>query len=267
MTGTPIAGHVFWDADVFVLPLAALRPAAARAMLEYRLRRLPAARAEAAALGRPRARASPGSRPATGRRDPPRVTGSHGEVVPIATGPHEEHIVGGRGLGRRTTRPGPATRPSSTGRGRLVVDTARYWASRIRRRRRRGHLYGVMGPDEYHPVVDDNAFTNVMARWNLAAGAPTWSSAGPGETRPSPLARRSRDGLVDGCDPDRRLYEQFAGYFDLEPLLMPRSPRRRRADVVLGPERVAGSQIIKQADVLMLHHLVPEEVAPGLARP
>jgi len=26
---------------------------------------------------------------------------------------------------------------------------------------------GVIGPDEYHEHIDDNAFTNVMARWNI----------------------------------------------------------------------------------------------------
>ena len=52
LTGTAYRGHVFWDADVFVLPfLAATRPRAARAMLEYRVRRLPAARAAAKAAG------------------------------------------------------------------------------------------------------------------------------------------------------------------------------------------------------------------------
>ena len=29
------------------------------------------------------------------------------------------------------------------------------------------HIDGVIGPDEYHESVSDNAFTNVMARWNL----------------------------------------------------------------------------------------------------
>lgn len=42
--GNAYRGHVFWDGDVFVLPfLAATHPAFARAMLEYRVRRLPAA--------------------------------------------------------------------------------------------------------------------------------------------------------------------------------------------------------------------------------
>ena len=54
LTGTGYRGHVFWDADTFVLPfLAATHPAAARAMLEYRLRRLPAAM-EAAIAARSR---------------------------------------------------------------------------------------------------------------------------------------------------------------------------------------------------------------------
>ena len=57
LTGHAYEGHVFWDADVFVLPaLAAIRPASARAMLEYRIRRLPAARELAKAYGHAGAR-------------------------------------------------------------------------------------------------------------------------------------------------------------------------------------------------------------------
>ena len=35
------------------------------------------------------------------------------------------------------------------------------------------------------------------------------------------------------------------------------------ADLVIGRARVSGSQIVKQADVLMLHHLIPETMRPG----
>ena len=63
LTGPAYRGHVFWDADVFVLPfLAATHPPAARAMLEYRVRRLGAAQACRGAPKTGRARASPGSR-------------------------------------------------------------------------------------------------------------------------------------------------------------------------------------------------------------
>jgi trehalose/maltose hydrolase-like predicted phosphorylase len=53
LSGPAYGGHVFWDADVFVLPaLAAIRPAAARAMLEYRIRRSPGSRAVSTATPR-----------------------------------------------------------------------------------------------------------------------------------------------------------------------------------------------------------------------
>ena len=76
--------------------------------------------------------------------------------------------------------------------------------------------------------------------------------------------RALADGLVDGWDPGRGVYEQFAGYFDLESLLMSQIGAPPLAvDMVLGSERVAGSQLIKQADVLMLYHLVPDEMVPN----
>jgi trehalose/maltose hydrolase-like predicted phosphorylase len=119
-----------------------------------------------------------------------------------------------------------------------------------------------MGPDEYHEVVDDNAYTNVMARWNLREGAKLLLHSGGTEEARSWQAMA--DGLVDGWNPERGLYEQFAGYFDLEPLLMSQiAPPPAALEVLLGAKRVAGSQLIKQADVLMLHHLVPKEVVAG----
>ena len=52
LSGPAYKGHVFWDSEVFVLPFfAATRPAAARAMLAYRVERLPAAQAAAREAG------------------------------------------------------------------------------------------------------------------------------------------------------------------------------------------------------------------------
>jgi trehalose/maltose hydrolase-like predicted phosphorylase len=63
------------------------------------------------------------------------------------------------------------------------------------------------------------------------------------------------------------VHEQFAGYWDLEPLVADIAPRPYAADMLLGPERVAGSQLLKQPDVLMLHHMVPEELPDGSLGP
>jgi trehalose/maltose hydrolase-like predicted phosphorylase len=145
----------------------------------------------------------------------------------------------------------------------LLVETARYWASRIRvDGAGRAHIYGVIGPDEYHEPVDDNAFTNVLARWNLRRAAAAASDYVPDLELRHWL--QLADSLIDGYDPETGVYEQFAGFHRLEPLIVADIARRPiAADLLLGHERVAGAQVLKQADVLMLHHLVPEAVAPG----
>lgn len=266
LTGRAYGGHVFWDADVFVLPaLAAIRPAAARAMLEYRIRRLPSARTAAGRRGRPGARFPWESAGDGADVTPTHAPGRHGELVPIHTGEHQEHIVAdvawsacryAAWTGDTAFLPGPG-RP-------LLVETARYWASRIRLDvAGRAHLDDVMGPDEYHPVVDDNACTNVLCRWNLRRAADLVEATG-GDGGEAAEWRTLADALVDGYDPERGLHEQFAGYWRLEPLLATQvAPPPVAADLLLGADRVAGSQLIKQADVVMLHHLLPDEVVPG----
>jgi trehalose/maltose hydrolase-like predicted phosphorylase len=105
-----------------------------------------------------------------------------------------------------------------------------------------------------------------MARWNLVHAA---QHAGHLATR------AERDGwralahaLVDGYDAESGLYEQFRGYFALEPLLVRDiADPPVAADVLLGRERIARSQVIKQPDVLMLHQLVPGGVVAGSLRP
>ena len=268
LSGPGYRGHVFWDADVFVLPfLAATHPASARAMLEYRIRRLPAARAAAAALGRAGARF-----PWESARDGRDVTphsgkDQSGRVVPIRTGQLEEHIVADVAWGASTYVDWTGDLAFEAGPGReLFVETARYWASRIRLGSDgRAHIYGVTGPDEYHEPVDDNAFTNVMARWNLRRAAdavrdhPSDDLAADEVDDWLALA----DGLVDNYDPTSGVYEQFAGFRRLEPLIVADvAPRRPiAADLLLGRDRVRGAQVLKQADVLMLHHMIPEEVS------
>jgi trehalose/maltose hydrolase-like predicted phosphorylase len=154
----------------------------------------------------------------------------------------------------------------------LLVETARYWASRIRvESDGTAHIYGVIGPDEYHEPVDDNAFTNVIARWNLRRAAALIEAAVDG-TVSGDEVRHWRDlagALVDGYDPDTGIYEEFAGFYDLEPLIIEEvAPRRPiAADLLLGRQRVQGAQVVKQADVLMLHHLVPDEVEPDSLEP
>jgi trehalose/maltose hydrolase-like predicted phosphorylase len=148
----------------------------------------------------------------------------------------------------------------------ILVETARFWASRARiEADGRAHIRDVIGPDEYHETVDDNAYTNLMACWNLERAAEAISifeqerhwvklSARLNLAADEPAAWRRMAGLlVTGFDPDTGLFEQFEGYGKLEEVdtaghrgeLMP-------IDVWLGRERTRRSKVIKQADVVAL---------------
>jgi trehalose/maltose hydrolase-like predicted phosphorylase len=233
-------------------------------MLEYRLRRLDAARANAARLGRAGVRFPWESASAGVDVTPSHAYDHAGHVVPIRTGELEEHIVADVAWSASSYVDWTGDAAFADGPGReLLVETARYWASRIRvDGAGRAHIYGVIGPDEYHEPVDDNAFTNVLARWNLRRAAAAASGYVPDLELRHWL--QLADSLIDGYDPETGVYEQFAGFHRLEPLIVADIARRPiAADLLLGHERVAGAQVLKQADVLMLHHLVPEAVAPG----
>lgn len=270
LSGPGYAGHVFWDADVFVLPvLAAVRPAAARAMLEYRLRRLARARDFARATGRAGCR-FPWESARDGSDVTPQFVTIGGSRVPVRTGLAAEHIVADVAWAAWRYSAWTGDEAFLAGPGMpLLVETARYWASRARQDSAgRSHIYGVVGPDEYHAPVDDNAFTNVLARWNLRQAAGLAHRVpdliGADEIR---AWRSVADSLVDGYDAGSGIYEQFAGYNGLQ-RLMPASLGRvpLAADLLLGPERIARTQIIKQPDVLMAYHMVPDEIPSGTLR-
>src|SRR5438105_15240023 len=71
--------------------------------------------------------------------------------------------------------------------------------------------------------------------------------------------------ILIGFDPATGLYEQFAGYYKLEPLdLSLDANRKMPIDVVIGRERTQRSQVVKQADVVALLALLPDEF-PGAA--
>jgi trehalose/maltose hydrolase-like predicted phosphorylase len=283
VTGSKYRGHVFWDTDVFVLPfLAATRPPAARAILEYRVRRLEAARAAASDSGFAGAWI-PWESAADGRDvTPDWITGADGLPVHVLTGRHELHIVSDVAWAAATYADWTGDRTFASGPGaELLAETARFWASRFARAADgSAHLSAVIGPDEYHNLIADNAFTNVMARWNLRRAA-AWRDTtadrpgcggagrhGAGFIAPDTAERESWLGLaariVDGFDRTSGLYEQFRGFFELEPVkIVELATRPLSGEVFLGRDRVASTQCVKQPDVLMMFHLVPDELEPG----
>jgi trehalose/maltose hydrolase-like predicted phosphorylase len=271
LSGRGYRGHVFWDSDVYVLPfLAATHPTSARAMLEYRVRRLPASLAAARAEGRSGARFAWES--ATSGEDVTPLTAPNGRGGddPVYSGRQEVHVVADIAWAAAHYVDWTGDEVFARGPGlELLVQTARWWVSLIQRDDDgSAHIRGVMGPDEYHEQVDDDAYTNVMARWNLRRAADATGNGSVDDQERSHW-RQLADAIVDGYDPATGIYEQFAGFNALEPLVIADLVARRpvSADMLLGHTRVRAAQIVKQPDVLMAHYLIPEQLVDGSLRP
>lgn len=269
LTGPAYAGHVFWDSDVFVLPvLAAVDPRAARCLLEYRLQRLPPARARARREGRRGAR-FPWESAGSGEEVTPQYGINHeGARVPIRNGELEEHITADVAWSAWRYAAWTGDWSFLAGEGRpLLLETARYWASRIELDGAgQGHIGPVIGPDEYHVAVTDNAYTNLMARWNLSRAADLLERSGGSSALAAEAEswRMLARALVDNLEPETGRYEQFSGYDRLQPRLVAELGRPPLpADLLLGPEVLESTQLIKQADVLMAHFLLGDALPKG----
>ena len=279
LTGDDYHGHVFWDTEIFLLPFYILTwPEAARALLMYRFRTLDAARAKAARMGWRGALYAWESADTGAETTPEQVIGPDRQVIDILCGKQEQHISAdvAYAVWQYWQATGDEGFLRDAG-AEILLETGRFWASRAQPEADGyRHIRDVIGPDEYHEHIDDNAFTNVMARWNIRRALDV--AALLRERWPECWARlSSRLGLDDtelkqwqkaaetmatGLDPKTGLFEQFAGYFALEEInLADYAGRSVPMDVVLGRERTQRSQVIKQADVVALLGLLPEEFA------
>jgi trehalose/maltose hydrolase-like predicted phosphorylase len=274
LTGEAYRGHVFWDTEIYMLPFYVFTdPPAARALLMYRYHTLDAARRKARSHGYRGALYAWESADTGDETTPRTVVTPSGQVVTFLTGEREHHISADIAYAiwqywRVTGDDGFMLAAGAE----ILVETARFWASRAQvERDGRAHIRKVIGPDEYHEMVDDNAYTNAMAIFNLERAADTvailqreqvadWQplSARLGLTDKEIETWRALSGkLVTGFDPATRLFEQFAGYFRLEEVdVAAQRGCGMPIDVCLGPERLRRSNAIKQADVVALSALL-----------
>jgi trehalose/maltose hydrolase-like predicted phosphorylase len=277
LTGDDYHGHVFWDTEIYLLPFYILTwPEAARALLMYRFRTLDAARAKSARMGWRGALYAWESADSGAETTPEQVIGADRQVIDILSGREEQHISAD--VAYAVWQYWQATRDETFLRdagAEILLETGRFWASRaLLEADGYRHIRDVIGPDEYHEHVDDNAFTNVMARWNIRRAIDVaallrerwpeyWKSLssrlGLEDAELNQWAKAA-DTIATGLDPNTGLFEQFAGYFGLEEIdLADYAGRSVPMDVVLGRERTQGSQVIKQADVVALLGLLPDE--------
>ncbi|MCK6529035.1 hypothetical protein L6R50_16240 [Myxococcota bacterium] len=280
LTGPAYLGHVFWDTEVFMLPFFVFtHPPSARALLMYRWHTLDAARARARAMGYRGALYAWESADTGEEVTPPSVVDPEGRRVRIRNGELEQHVSAAVAFGAWQYAQVADDEEFLAGPGaEILLETARFWASRaVRGEDGLYHVLEAIGPDEYHEAVDDNAYTNGMARWNLRKGLEVldWlrgrspdrlgvleERLGLGGEEPAAWGEIA-GAMYDGLDPASGVIEQFRGYFGLEPIdLAAHEPRSAPMDVLLGAERTRRSQVIKQADVVQLVHLLWDELPP-----
>lgn len=156
LTSDAYYGHIFWDADTWILPvMLILHPELARGMVEYRYNGLQAAQRRAQAHGY-RGAMYPWESDANGEESTPTFA---------LTGPLEHHITAdvarGAWLYYCATHDDKWLRAEGYP---ILRECAEFWASRVEQNADGSYsIRNVVGADEYASNVDDDAFTNAAA--------------------------------------------------------------------------------------------------------
>ena len=240
VSGSGYEGHYFWDQEVYLLPyLTYTNPAAARQVLESRHAMLPDARIRAKELS------------VDGALFPWRTINGHEASAYYAAGTAQFHIAAAIAFAanRYEWASGDASFRAEVGAD-LLIETARMWAS-LGFFGKDGlfHIHGVTGPDEYTAVVNDNLYTNVMARFNLRAAAALEHPDVPETERMVWQQAAARMSLP--YDPDMEIYSQDNDFMTLEPWDW--STPRSKYPLLLNfhPLVIYRHQVLKQADTVL----------------
>lgn len=160
LTGRGYNGHTFWDTEIFLLPLLMhCAPSHVASALRWRASTLPQARARANQLG------------LRGGAFPWRtISGAEcSNYLPAGTAAFHVNADIAHAVSEYVASTGDVEFEREIGLP-ILVETSRLWISLGHHDDRRGGRFsidGVTGPDEYSVLVDNNAYTNLMAQANL----------------------------------------------------------------------------------------------------
>lgn len=277
--GEGYKGHVFWDTEIFILPFyVAHFPDVARRLLMYRYHTLPGARRKARENGYRGAMYAWESAD-SGDETTPKWSAPHpetGERVRIWCGELEDHITAdvAYAVWNYCKWTGDWDFMQDYGLE-IIVEAARFWASRAEWNPEKGRyeILCVIGPDEFHEHVNNNAFTNYMARWTLLAAlklAEEFSEEWDALTRRIDIDDDELDEMkrvaelfyLPEPDANSGVIEQFESYSSYEDVGLAKLREEalgsgKPVEEALGRERLIRSKLLKQADVVMLGRLLP----------
>ena len=278
LTSSWYNGHFFWDTELFVLPFFTFTyPGIARNLLMYRYYRLDEARKNARKQNLPGA-LFPWESAETGEEVTPKTwVNPEGTIIDVHTMEREHHIAGDVAYAvyqyyRATADTGFLLDYGAE----IILETARFWAGRVVYNTTSGkyEIKDVIGPNEYQECVDNNAYTNYLARWNLRCGVLLYTEI----LMNYPDKRKilcKKIGLeqveidewqkiadnIEFAVLDGGMIEEFSGYFEKLDVMIEKWNERGMPifpDAV-PLERAHESQLVKQADVVLLLHLFNED--------
>lgn len=275
LSGEGYRGHIFWDSEIFMLPFFMFNnPEIARSMLIYRARRLTQAKQLAASKGY-RGAMFPWESALYGDEETPSwARNLDGSIIKIHTHEMECHITADIAYAVHKYYVATDDENFMLRYGyELIFETARYWVSRVKynKKRRKYDIRGVIGPDEFHENVDNNAYTNMLAGWNLFIAYGLFMKMRKRLAKHHAAIinklnltdeeikkwKNIAENMYKNIRKDR-VIEQFEGFFkktkikitELDENFMPLMPRNIKL------KNIGNYQIVKQADVLMLFYLL-----------
>jgi kojibiose phosphorylase len=279
LTGEEYGGHAFWDTELFMLPFFAyVFPQTARHLESYRYRLLGAAEANAAKNGFQGAQYPWESADDGSEQCPDWTIEPDGTCYRCYVAVYEHHVTAAVAFGIANYAIITGDTSFLYGRGaEILTQTARFWASRCEWKEDAGRyeITQVTGPDEWHEPVDNNTYTNYLARWNMRyvialvdrmqREHPDNYAALIAATGLTDAELASWDAIQSKIYLPRKegadLLEQFEGYFDLEPVTIEEYDKNDWPvrPAALQQFKTSETQIIKQPDVVMLLHLLGNE--------
>jgi alpha,alpha-trehalose phosphorylase len=265
LTGQAYEGHYFWDTEVHVLPfLSYTQPRIARNLLRFRHSMLQRARERARELGH------------RGAMFPWRTINGEEASAYYQAGTAQYHLNAdiAYAIRRYANVRGDMDFLAELG-AEVLVETARLWADLgFYDGDGRFHLHGVTGPDEYTTVVNDNTYTNLMARLNLRLAVDAVRRLRA--DRPAAHAAlvvdveleeaevdewvRAADAMHVPYDERRGIHPQDAGFLDREVWDLEATPPDRFPLLLhYHPLVIYRHQVIKQADIVLAMFLLGDE--------
>lgn len=165
LSGEGYEGHYFWDTEMYVMPVFTyMEPEVSKGLLDYRYSRLPEARARARILGHDKGALFPWRT----------INGEEASTYyPLGTAQYHINADIAYALSLYLQVSGDVDYLKEKG-AEILIETARVWADVGSFAECRGGKYcicDVTGPDEYNVLVDNNFYTNLMARENLKDAA------------------------------------------------------------------------------------------------